>query len=382
MSRSGAGAAGLALVTLYCVTGDPPAIAGDPHGEDAGVADDAVVPVRHWDARDPFQTEARRVLVGRPLPDPQQAPTTLPIRDVTGVSYYTDASHSISDPALKKRNEAVLKPLRGYVKRVVELADGWAESQPAKPAYAVLMVDALATWARADALLGAVNQQGEYEREWTLSSLALAYLRVRAAPGLDRAKCRSIETWLGRVARAIRPFYDQPGRLSSVNNHACWAGLAVAAGGIAARDRELFDWGVLQGRIGFAQIRPDGFLPLELRRKTLALHYHVFALAPLVMLAELAEANGVPLDRGEGGLRKLTDRVIDGLRDPGVFAAAAGAPQQISLPPRGTDLAWAEIDYAHSRDPRLRAWLAAARPLHDDRLGGDLTATFGVPDLK
>src|SRR5262249_52902822 len=141
---------------------------------------------------------------------------------------------------------------------------------------------------------------------------------------------------------------------SAANNHAYWAGLAVAAAGAAAQRRALFDWGLARARIGIAQVRADGFLPLELERRSLALHYHLFALAPLVMLAELGAVNGVDLYKeGDGAIRRLADRVIMGLADPAPFAAAAGAAQEIKLPPRGADLAWAEPYFARFRDRRL-----------------------------
>jgi poly(beta-D-mannuronate) lyase len=333
--------------------------------------------------RGPVDVAARRALVGRTLPPAAPWAIPEPIRDLAGVSYYTDAHHSVADPALKRRNQEAFVPLRAFVAGVVALADRWMLGRPADPAIAAQAVRALAVWARADALLGSVNQQGEYEREWTLAGLALAYLRVRDAAGADVAGRADVERWLVRIAEAVRPHYGHAGRASSANNHAYWAGLAVAAAGAAAQDRALYDWGLGQARVGIGQVRTDGFLPLELERRALALHYHLFALAPLVMTAELAAANGTNLyEEGDGALRRLAARTIAGLRDPAPFAAAAGAPQELKLPPRGADLAWAEPYFARFRDRRLAPLLAAARPLRDDRLGGDLTAAFGDPALQ
>ncbi|HSY38620.1 MAG TPA: alginate lyase family protein [Polyangia bacterium] len=332
--------------------------------------------------RGPVDVSARRAVIGRALPAAPPTPLAPPIRDLTGVSYYLDASRSVADPARKKQNEAAFAPLRAYVAGVIDLADGWMESRPADPAYAIRAVDALAAWARGGALLGTVNQQGAYERVWTLAGLALAYLKVRDAPHVDPAARASVEAWLVKVAQAVKPRDARPGRMSDANNHADWAALAVAAAGAAARDRALFDWGLTRARIGIAQIRPDGFMPLELGRGAMALHYHLFALAPLVMLAELGEANGVDLyAEDQGAIGRLANRVIEGLRDPAPFAAAAGIAQQVR-PPRGPDLAWAEPYYARFRDRRLLPLLTTARPWRDDRLGGDLTAAFGVAELR
>jgi len=333
--------------------------------------------------RGPIDVGARRALVGRALPDPMPGPIPPPVRDLRGVSYYTDANRSVADPVSKEGNQEAFAPLRAFIRQVTDLADGWMESRPPKPAYAARALELLAVWARAGALLGTANQQGEYEREWTLGSLALVYLRLRDAPGLDRAARTDVASWLVKLAEAVQPHYGHPGRVSSANNHACWAGLAVAATGAATQNHALFDWGLAQGRAGLAQVRADGLLPLELDRKALALHYHLFTLAPLVMLAELAEANGVHLyAEGDRAIQRLADRVIAGLRDPLPFAAAAGVTQQLRRPARGADLAWAEPYFARFHDPRLVPLLATARPLRDDRLGGDLTLAFGLPDLK
>jgi poly(beta-D-mannuronate) lyase len=333
--------------------------------------------------RGAVDVEARRALIGRPLPSPPPVQFGAPVRDLVGVSYYVDDAHAQADPALKAQNERDRAPVRHFVSEVVRLSNAWLASKPAQPAYAAQAVEGLAAWATAGALLGRANKHGEFEREWTLAALTLAYLEVRDAAGLPRAHRETVETWLAAVAETIRPSYGRPDLASNSNNHACWAGLAVAAAGIAGRRRDLFDWGIARGRIGLQQVRADGLLPLELARGKLALHYHVFALAPLVMLAELAEANGVHLyAEDDRALPRLANRVIEGLRDPAPFAAAGGAAQEIQLPPRGTDLAWAEITFARFHDRRLASWLAAARPLRDDRLGGDLTAAFGEPRLR
>ena len=333
--------------------------------------------------RGPIDVEARRALIGRALPSPPPPHFGAPVRDLLGVSYYVDEAHAQADPALKAQNERDLAPVRRFVTEVVGLSNGWLASKPAQPAYAAQAVEGLAAWASAGALLGRANKQGEFEREWTLAALALAYLEVRDAGGLPREQRATVESWLAAIAEAIRPSYGRPNLASNNNNHVCWAGLAVAAAGVAAARRDLFDWGLARGRIGLRQVRADGLLPLELARGKLALHYHVFALAPLLMLAEVAEANGIHLyGEDDRALPRLTNRVIEGLRDPDPFAAAAGAAQQIQLPPRGTDLAWAEITFARFHDRRLASWLAAARPLRDERLGGDLTAAFGEPRLR
>jgi poly(beta-D-mannuronate) lyase len=328
--------------------------------------------------RSPFDVESRRARIGHPLPPPPDPPATPPIRDVTGVSFYVDDAKSVADPDLRAQNLAALAPLRRFVADVIALTDGWMVSRPADPRYAQRAAGALSAWAVAGALLGQVNQQGAYEREWTLGSLSLAYLKIRDAPFIPAPHHAAIQRWLCAIATAVRPPYERMTKKSSSNNHAYWTGLAVAAAGIACQDRGHFDWGLARARIGIGQIRDDGLLPLELERERLALHYHVFALSPLVLLAELAVANGVPLyDERDHALRRLAERVIAGLADPRAFEQLTGfAQEQLTDPPQKADLAWAEPYAARFPDARLAAWLEQARPLRDVRLGGDLTAAF------
>src|SRR5262249_32707445 len=134
--------------------------------------------------RAPFDVEARRAVAGAALPEAMPPTPIAPERDVIGVHYYIDAANSIIDENLLLQNERAFATLRASGRGVVPLANGWVRSRPARASYAVLALDALDAWARADALLGASNRQGGYERKWSLAALALAYLEIRDAPGL------------------------------------------------------------------------------------------------------------------------------------------------------------------------------------------------------
>ncbi len=65
--------------------------------------------------------------------------------------------------------------------------------------------------------------------------------------------------------------------------------MGVAASG---NDRALYDWALDTFDDAVSRVAADGTLPLEMGRGQRALHYHLFALAPIVMLAEFGEANG------------------------------------------------------------------------------------------
>lgn len=297
-----------------------------------------------------------------------------PVSDVLGVDYYTDARHSEIDPALKARNAAVEAPLRELGRSLMLLSDGYLRSGKSDPTLAARTLDGLFSWASADALLGRVNRAGLNQVKWALVAYSLDYLKVRDAPGLDQAKQARIERWFRQLsAEQMSYAKEHPDWPDHANNHGYWAGLAVASAGIAASDRELFDWGVARYRLFLSQVRGDGTLPLELARGKRALHYHLFAVAPLVMLAELAEVNDVHLyEAGDRALDRLVSRCVRALADPRAFGAEAGAEQVL---PDSSELAWAEIYSARFPRPDLRPWLRA-RPLVSEFLGGDLTLAF------
>ena len=116
---------------------------------------------------------------------------------------------------------------------------------------------------------------------------------------LHRKEARAITAWLEKLAEENRDYYDDKRQHhrpnDSDNKHVYWAGLAIAAAGIANDDRKLFGWGVDAYRQGVSYIQPDGTLPLEMERGQMALDYHLYALAPLIMLAEFGERNGLKL---------------------------------------------------------------------------------------
>ena len=116
--------------------------------------------------------------------------------------------------------------------------------------------------------------------------------------------------------RKTMGYYDAHG--GSKNNHLYWAGIELAAIGVAGDNRADFDWAVAAYDAGVGQIQPNGMLPLELARGSKALHYHLYALAPLVLLAEFGEVNNLDLyAHANGALHRLVSVSVAGLSDPG-----------------------------------------------------------------
>lgn len=342
----------------------------------------------HLDAailKAPIDVEARRALVGVAAGHFTCPAPSAPMRDVLPEPFYTDPAGSIVDPERYAARTRIVKPLGDFASGVARMADRWLGSNPPQPEAARCALGWLDSWARAEAMLGRVTNQGGYERKWALAGVAQAYLRLRDAPDLDRAAKARVEKWFVRLAQEVRTFYGRRAtstRTDIRNNHLYWAALAVAASGLAVQHRELFAWAVEQYRFALTQIGADGTLPLEVARKGKALHYHVFSVMPLVMVAELGAANGLDLyAENDGALRRLVGRTVEGLHDPSHFERLTGTTQDLVGARSGWNVAWAEVWYARFRDPAVVPLLRRYRPARNTWLGGDATLAFGVKDL-
>jgi poly(beta-D-mannuronate) lyase len=312
------------------------------------------------------------------LPEPQtpehpftcSPPLTLPVV-IQVRDYYSDQHHSVVDPARKHAYEQAMEPLRRVSQGVVGMADAWRTN--GDPAIAACAADWLTQFALTGAMTGpAITNQAAYVQGWILGSLALAWLKIRTAAVIPRAKRATITAWLARIAMDNLRYYEtRPAHATdSRNNHRYWAGLAVMAAGIAADRRTLFQWGIDSFRIGVAQITPEGTLPLEMARRSLALHYHLFAAAPLVAIAELAAANGIDLyPMGHYALARLVHRAASGLQDSSFFARQAGVAQQPVLPDAYA-IAWAIPFARRFPDVQLSKLIARVRSRSILFLGG------------
>lgn len=343
-----------------------------------------------------YDPAERRRLLGRPnsgRTDPFVCPPTpQPSKDLRVDGFYAaDASASVIDPQAMARYRDVTAPLGSFQEGLTRIADRDLATAPRDPLLADCALGWLDSWASADALLGPLeSRQSRYERKWFASTVALVYAQLRrdGAPGTPEQAAR-IQRWLRSLAYAILPDYALPntdtvlGRLSSArNNHLNWAALAAVAVGEATLDGALIDWGVSRARVALREVDADGYLPLELQRRSKARHYHLFALKPLILLAEIALADGIDLYQAEGGaMHRLARRCLEGIADPSGFVDRAGAEQEYFQRDvmTGSDIAWLEAYDARFPAPDQTALLTQYRSVRDRRLGGDMTRRFSPP---
>lgn len=291
-----------------------------------------------------------------------------PVQGIAGVQFYTDAKRSRADPALRAQALAADAPLAAFARAVEQQSNAWLASGGTDTAAAQCGLALLRGWATQDALLtGSFNTQGERSRRWYATGLAIAYLAMRHA--LPGGSDPAIAGWFAKLARACAQ--DPP---PVPNNLSDWTAAAVTACAIAGNDRRGFNMGVALASAGIDQIARDGSLPLERARGQMALHYHSFALTPLLVVAELARANGVDLyARNDDGLRRLTAFVAEGLADMGLAAKRLGGPQVLNA----TSVPWLALARKRFGADAVAAVPPAVAVDKLTFLGGDQRLLFG-----
>ena len=300
-------------------------------------------------------------------------------------SYYTDAQHSVPDPALKKKYEDSVAEITDFSRAVVRAADAYQTAGSHDAALCVIgLLDAAA---RQKALTGLMStSQAYYVQKWNLAAWSLAYLKVRNAETLAYAKnpaaarisaeqIREISSWLKKLAESSRDYVEEKRRMShhpndSDNNHAYWAGFAVAAAGVAVNDHKLFDWGVDEYRRGVREIKDDGTLPNEMARGQMALHYHLYSLAPLIMLAELGETNGVSMyAERKFAIKRLVERCVSGLQDPTFFQQRTGVAQVGAGEVDAWEISWGQPYTRRFPDAKITELMGKAERMNYTTLG-------------
>ena len=286
------------------------------------------------------------------------------------------------DPEREKAYQESTAPVREYIHLVVDAANA-ALSEPFKrAAWADCVAGLLDHWAKAGGMTDVQTHSAWLLRGARTAAVALAYLQVRDALAADDPRSTRIVAWLATLAADSRRYIDgNPNAGSSHANHRYWNGLAAAAAGVAAGDRDLLDWGVESARIGLRQVDAQGYLPRELARGKRARDYHFYALGPLTMLAEFAATQGIDLYAAyDGALARLGEATIAASYDSSDIAAAAGA-EQVAHPddadtPPSYRLAWLEPFTRRHPTEAGMALLASKRPVGASSLGGDLTLLF------
>jgi poly(beta-D-mannuronate) lyase len=300
-------------------------------------------------------------------------PTHLPVDFVTDGFYaLNDPTHSIIDPVRQKEYERTSGPVKHEGDVVVAAADAYRATGSEQAA--VCVIRHLEAEAQDRALTGKMSSsQAYFVQGWVAGAEAIAYLKVDGARHSTPAQCALILPWLQKNAELTRAFYTQRQKEgdTGAQNHFYWAAIQLAATGVATNNYADFNWAMSAAKVGIDTIQPDGTLPEEMGRGQRALHYHLYAASPLVMLAELGFPNDVDLYSENGGaLKKLVKVSTDGLIDPSFFEKRTGIPQERPEPLTAEAIGWAEPYNRRFPDPTITRLLRECPNLSYMYLGG------------
>lgn len=287
-----------------------------------------------------------------------------PIITVPGNHFYADSENSVIDESLYAQNEEARKPLRKYVDQIIKMTERATQGDHDA---SIAVNKWLLKWAESDALTKVESQQGGFERKWLLSGLLISYLSNKPYSGWEQRE--KIESWLNRLTHLMAQDYQGYQKNSQRNNHVYWAGLVAIEMSLINNDTDLLKWGLEKIRFGLAQISTDGFLPLELERKSKALQYHRVSLEAFVMAAYLLKPRGFDLlSKYNGALERLTETTLSGFEKPEIFATKTGVKQEFKL---SDSTGWISI-YARLKPENSKAMslLKATPPNWSRALGG------------
>ncbi|MGV6802532.1 MAG: alginate lyase family protein [bacterium] len=314
----------------------------------------------------------------------------LPKKSLKTVSKYKDGdqSRSIIDPEKEADYDKEMERLVTYVKGVVKASNSYVHSGERNRQAALCAANWLDAWARKNAMTNMESKQAFQARESRLAALALAYSQIRHEPMIEEAQRNRIDGWLRQMAYDTIWFYEMdPHRVSYKNNHRYWGGLAAAATGYAIEDRALREWGYDSYLVGVAQIDESGYLPLELERASRAFEYHLYAAAPLMMIAEIAKTDNIDLYKEEEeAIHRLANVLVVAINDRSEFSKRAGAVQLEYASTNGKvpsyKLGWLEIYLNNFKTRQLEKLADEYRPIKATGLGGDITLLFTAEKEK
>lgn len=288
-----------------------------------------------------------------------------------------DKTRSIEDPVAMQAYKQSIQPITQFENKLTKFSNDYLRSDGHASQNSYCAFTFLNNWAEQDALLAPANDQGIAVRKWTLATLSTSYAQISNDSSLPLLENLRVKNWLRKLAYQVVQDYSAEGKISRRNNHLYWAAWSVAMTGAAINDPLLFRWGMIQGQKGLAEIEIDGTLAEELARGSRALHYHIFASTPLLMLDMLARKNHFNFQKNyPGHLDALLRLNLEGLKNPGYFEAITGSTQDVSKIYSPYSLAWLEIyDCRHPLLEKLR-------PMNQNRLGGDATLLYSKCIVK
>lgn len=307
-------------------------------------------------------------------------PEAKPSENLKFNSIYTDRSEGVSiiDYQARDQYKKQIKPIEDYEKQISSWTDKIIQGNTSNINYCT--IDWLYNWAENDALLtNNTNFQGQAVRKWFLATIASHYYLLNQHIKIPTDKKTTIDNWIKQLTETVIYNYSEhTNRNSRHNNHIYWSAWAVVIASIVLNNTNYFNWGLEQAKNGIQEIQKNGVLPRELKRERRAFTYHVFAAAPLIMIAETAKQNNIDIYNQNGGaLHKLVSLIITELNHKqSALTALTGKRQDTMNTITPYSLAWIEVYNARFPSSKTQKWINRLKPMKSRRLGGNMSLLF------
>ena len=268
--------------------------------------------------------------------------------------------------------------IRLLEKSLSKLSMSYASGKYSAASVSTCMIDMLVPWAEANALLGRADKHtGKSVRKWTLAAISSNYIALMASFDSQEPGVQKVKQWIEKITLiTVLEWSNRSDK--KVNYHDYWAAWAVMNSAIVLDNHKYYRWALDVYRRAMSQLNSDGLLPNELKRNSLALNYHNYALIPLVMIADLAYSNGDDfISTPSAPINLLVNNVTIGLANHADFNNLA---DNHNLPEQTTkqlytsySLAWIPVYLKYHQNNQLIKLEQKYAPFKSSRLGGNVS---------
>lgn len=260
--------------------------------------------------------------------------------------YVKGSTHSVYSEQLFNQYLSVIGPIEDRVKEINALTESYlTEDNVNAGKCAVELID---EWARNDGLLGEMKTvdtpyQSYFSQKLTIAGLSAAYFRVQNLASKDEHV--RISWWLSKAVESQKYFWRTTPNMT-LNNHYVWAGVGAMQVGIITGDKENIKWAKRTFDHLVGTVNSRGFLFHETQRGNRALHYHEYAVIPMLYMVQLSKLIGE--DWGDSPrFQLLVTTVVSAMYDPSLMQKENGHVQDLDRP-----FMWALFQLLEPNDPR------------------------------
>jgi poly(beta-D-mannuronate) lyase len=310
-----------------------------------------------------------------------------------------DKTRSTVCPDKEKKYLDASKDIDAFNKGVIDMANRYVQAKKPRPEVAQCVLSHLDNWATAGAWAPDEAQKGmtgEYKRGISLAAMASALLMVQDEPSLSKDALERVHAWMQKIGYKLHDYSQiavAKGSNTGLGNHRYWEGLGEVQAAIATQDHALYRLGMTALDVGVHQVEEGGVLPIEMKRAKKAFDYHLFAITPLVMLAEISRVNDEPLSaEDDAKLQSVVQLVTNEMLDK-ADSSAKFMKKSYYKDLKSNQLTFLEIYLKNHGNPTTNS-LAFDQArivkekrkedegmLHSTMLGGDVTFFFGTPNV-